>query len=691
MAKILSEAEIRFLRARQLATLFQSVDRALEPAQRITVQAVVDSNQLPLSNSIPAYSEGPAIFINALPTVFPELTSNEAMIRFAALNYHELAHVLLTPPLRFFSEAGLTKELHGSWNILEDQRIERQMVRYWHSLRFYFTGICLDLIVERNGKPSDQAHLLTYGRRYLPRVVRDRARKLFVDTYVTGRFNESNKRQSLIDLEAVIDEFRLMQNPIDYDRAVKLVQNFEAHCRYLLGSKSLPNTTHGADSNSVPVSGNGNTQARRPTSTQQEIAEANKGQDKKDAQDQGQGSDAEDKSDGDGSESSDTRDSESDSSDELAAGGRDAEDQEEGGGSGSEHEDADDLEDAEFEGSEQGGLDEMDSQGKPNGSAPSQSDNSVDVDDNTEDVTAQSAGDGTTQGSGKLGEQRSLSDLLKDLGDQNADQANEAFADDLTDLRRILKNGANGHRNVTDKIDGMSPASIKNWSLAKKLSKKIARVVDDADPNWDRGTDTGKLNVQKVLRESPVNEAFDRWDEGQVAATEIEVVVALDMSGSMRMEMEAASEAAYNLRLAFDAHPNISSTFFGFGDKIEVPLLYDPRKKMQKKEFPIFEAPFGTVVEPVLIEAASVFQFSRRRIQLLIIQTDGIWNDTFEAEKMIDRLKKAGVFTALLHLGAPHGFSDHRCHMAKRILHMDALVSFTEELVTNMMRAQLRR
>jgi hypothetical protein len=159
----------------------------------------------------PAWSDGATITFNASEIQDMDL---ETLTQVTGLNYHELCHQLYTP--RKGTEMVkwvIENQLMESMNILEDQRIETLFTARYPSVIPYLSSTCARWLSEDESDVSG-TYLAIRGRRYLPVEVREAYRDEFA-------FPEL-----IPTLARIIDEYRLLVFPRDYERAKELIQQF---------------------------------------------------------------------------------------------------------------------------------------------------------------------------------------------------------------------------------------------------------------------------------------------------------------------------------------------------------------------------------------------------------------------------------------------------------------------------------
>lgn len=140
--------------------------------------------------SLKAWTDHKAIAIQFPDHLFPaDRTNTDALMDGIAtlrgVFQHELGHIRFTTPfldLKFDDHTDIPRnQLHWPWNCLEDQRMETAVVTDVPRLASYFTTMIVEHIVKGDG--AERSWLLLAGRTYLPTVLRQQSRDLFVKVY----------------------------------------------------------------------------------------------------------------------------------------------------------------------------------------------------------------------------------------------------------------------------------------------------------------------------------------------------------------------------------------------------------------------------------------------------------------------------------------------------------------------------
>lgn len=142
---------------------------------------------------------------------------DEDLIALMGLNYHELAHVILTPRLRGpFSKSMTGPYVPITFNIMEDWRIETHFTSMFETAERYLNVCLRRLIIDdhqlRHRKPEDewQVAILTMGRFYV-----DPALRLRYERLLRQRLQGSSRRKeievAIIMKQIDADTFKLIE------------------------------------------------------------------------------------------------------------------------------------------------------------------------------------------------------------------------------------------------------------------------------------------------------------------------------------------------------------------------------------------------------------------------------------------------------------------------------------------------
>jgi hypothetical protein len=260
------------------------------------------------------------------------------------------------------------------------------------------------------------------------------------------------------------------------------------------------------------------------------------------------------------------------------------------------------------------------------------------------------------------GSQSSLADALQ----QASDQATEAVYEDVKSTIqgvRDLDAPTEVSLKFNDKSDRKAIRAVNPfWSKnepphpdAVVASRKFARELNDLraehDPGWLRKTETGRLNVREYMLGGDIDEIFDQWTDGNQDVTDIECVILLDNSGSMRDLIDAAYNAMWSTKRALDSI-GASTTVIQFGSYGEV--LYPATQKAGPSIFTSRQGGGGGTDPFYSIKhAKEILDSSHRAIKIFLIITDGQWGAADACEQVILNMRMSGTLTGLVFLCEP--------------------------------------
>lgn len=632
-----------------------SIARVYEKANRILssfpVTCTFDS-----SYGAPAWSIEDRIFYNM--SLVPDTYTVEGMISFTGVNYHELCHVMYTPRAAH-PIVGWVRSygMQAAFNILEDQRIESLMVAQFRATAAYFTSMFVRHCLDDSNPHVDvsKAHLLAYGRRYLPAKLR----KAIRDAFIKQHGKETCRRaERIIDAYRKI-VYRASDQPHDAnsDMRKNLIEDFDSLLNSM-GGNATPDDPYGHGSNDRDDDG-GSYQQSVSSKQEEQQENASECQDDADSQgddayDQFDGDDAGDDADGeDGgqgeSESDDDADSTDGQGDGASTGSKSSD--------GSETDDSDDGEDGDGQ-----GRNESDSgtKGKGHGAAK-----------------------GTTNGDD------TVQDIAQDIDD--AIQGSSEIQEDARDWQNTIK------ENVGKVLYGEQqsfldrPVTPEYIGASKRFSKTLQRLWADADPGWRTHQSSGRLSMQRAMTGGDLDTVWDQWNEGITDANDIEMVLLVDCSTSMHKMMEQASMASWAIKRAVEQVRG-HVTVLGYSGMHTIH--YHRHVKAKPNMYRKFGELSSTNPYTALQQAKIMFDHSKARHKLLVIITDGSWFDAKNSENIIDNLNKDGVSTALGFLSDPEAWfpgadSDkHHCQVHASLQEPAGIVGLAAQMVKQAMVAR---
>lgn len=582
-------ADVERTKLEALRSSLQITDRILSERQNVALKF----NISPAANepsvhgadlNWAAKSLGNDIFINVNRVDKPQ--SPDGIATILGLNYHELAHVMLTPPNRqmikdAYMPHGRTgalakRTLHKMWDkaygVLEDHRIETLLGAKYPSMQKYFAYAVLSQIVERTTPEElNLRHLLTHGRHHLPKKVRVTFKDFFEKEYGS---------QAAADFERVIDEYRFIPfaTTVDNTRGARLVQEF-AGLLEQYGITDPPSPSHSEDGHSddggTPDPGNNDLEKEQ----RKQMAKQAKDKEKKQQEEEEKQQTPEPQ---ESSEDDETEDEESSAESDTEKEGdeydddfndEDGDDESDSGESGdSESGDETDGDDSEEEGSEE---EEPDS-GDPDDTGDD-SDGGEDREDGGDDDEADSGESGKSQRSGE-------SDADTDEDNADAEGADEDDDDRTGKDTTSLAGNAGGSPDIIDKsdvkgalaeimeavlgdeetladiqkyqgvmasLDGLAstleqtpekradrfhPVTPEMFARSEQVAVKLREIWASMEPGWEYGVSDGpRLNMQNAMmaREpEDFDSIYDDWSPGQQHDSGLVVAILGDRSGS---------------------------------------------------------------------------------------------------------------------------------------------------------------
>ena len=531
----------------------------------------------------PSWTDGSTITFGA--DEIPSIHDVNGLVVLNGLNYHELAHVLYTPgqssdivkrikanatPADWKVSDG---ELWKAFNILEDQRIEGLLIANYPSVAPYLVATVANYFVNDSAGDPSVAWPVVYGRKYLPKNMRDHLRALFV---------QSRESFPIDKMEALVDEYKTFRYwdtmTHDKQRAFTVVVEYARLLKNIYNPEKGNPFSHGQCAHGSPGS--------EAEGTPGEVEDA---EEQMSAEGQGDGKSAGNGSDGD---------SDGDS-------------------------------DAEGDSDTEGDSDDEDGDDKPGKGIGTTGDH-IDV---TREVAAQ---------------------VLNDIASMGV------VREELKRQRAIVRNHRGQYNGGLPRSGGnrvqVSPSSLLQ---AKKFATELQRIVADSDPGFDRHRDSGRLNVQRVIRGDDFDTVFDQWNEGNQEAASIETVVLVDISGSMGSNLRKALEAGWVVKRAHDMlGSSARCSVFSFGTYCR--MVYSPTESANPNSFVVPQSLGGTVPHAALKSARDIFAISDRAHKVLITVSDGGWSQTSNAygyggnevtcDQMMKEMGDAGVYTSALYI-----------------------------------------
>jgi hypothetical protein len=252
-----------------------------------------------------------------------------------------------------------------------------------------------------------------------------------------------------------------------------------------------------------------------------------------------------------------------------------------------------------------------------------------------------------TPGEGHHESKGGVPDNIKDMLNKAVDDVydNKAVQQDIKAKQRVIV-GGDGKFEESTKNGKFDLTDVPNDTIVmyRRFARELERLRDECEPGWNKGVPSGRLNVQRVINGCEIDEAFDRWEEGNDGA-DVEAVILVDRSGSMGSNQNDrnASLACWTIKRALEAI-DAPVTVYAFDDRNEV--AYKRTERAHKTRFKFIYGSGGTNPYGALIAAEQLLMSSRKKNKMLFIITDGVFNHE-KNDEVIQRIAKRGILTAM--------------------------------------------
>jgi hypothetical protein len=299
-----------------------------------------------------------------------------------------------------------------------------------------------------------------------------------------------------------------------------------------------------------------------------------------------------------------------------------------------------------------------------------------------------------TPGEGHHASKGGIPDNINDLLDKAIDAVydNKAVQQDIKAKQRVIV-GGDGKFDESNKMGKFDLTSVPQETIVmyRRFAKELERLRDECEPAWNKGVPTGRLNVQRVINGCEIDEAFDRWEEGNDGA-DVEAVILVDRSGSMSANQNDrnASLACWTIKRALEAI-DAPVTVYAFDDQTEI--AYKRTDRANKTRYKFIYGNGGTNPYGALVAAEQLLISSRKKNKMLFIITDGVFNAE-KNDEIIARISKRGILTAMTlimderdmqyYAGNPNYTAENFRHGAEVFGHINSardLVPFAKSVV----------
>ena len=207
--------------------------------------------------------------------------------------------------------------------------------------------------------------------------------------------------------------------------------------------------------------------------------------------------------------------------------------------------------------------------------------------------------------------------------------------------------------------------------------------------------------MQRVIKGCEIDQAFDRWDEGDDGC-DVEAVILVDRSGSMSSDRndKKASIACWTIKRALE-HIEAPVTVYAFDDKAEV--AYTRNERASKTQYKFIYGNGGTEPYPTLLAAEQLLMASRKKNKMLFIVTDGVFNAE-KNDELIERITRRGILTAMVlimedkeydyYVNQRNDFTQkslqHKAEVFARISNAKDLLPFAKQVVVSAIKKRSR-
>lgn len=498
------------------------------------------------------------------------------------LNYHELSHVLYTPPQdTWLGRRVMTRGLGNEYNILEDQRIESFFAaRYSNAAKYFVLPILRHLY---DASDRSMCHIVTYGRRYLPKRIRDLFEKSFIE-HLESKFSQHDAKNFKEEIESVIDQYRtlpLSNNSKQQERALSLIEQFHQLMESIYGSQGSTKLSQDMGGNSSPHDSG----CSNGTNRSQSSSSVEKGSNSKETAKLVE-------------QQTEEQDKEEQEEDEEGE-GEDSNQVEEGGG--------------EQESDNSSGESQQDSENESEDTTSNSGSKGVSTDNHD-------ANEGTTT-------EEDIENALQEV--QESFENDSTISQEVDNIERTIRyretSMLESEHGVGDKTFNVT-SDMR--SLSNRIEKQLKGLMDDVSPGWMYGESEGRINVSRYLQsEHGDDDYWDKWDEGREQDTGCEIYIGVDSSASMEdySNYIHAQRTLWIIKRACDSI-NISTTVTEFGDPEKFRVVYGQNDRVSANQYNI-SYPYHSTTRPnEMIELASnVMDQSKKSVKLFIVITDGVW------------------------------------------------------------------
>jgi hypothetical protein len=252
---------------------------------------------------------------------------------------------------------------------------------------------------------------------------------------------------------------------------------------------------------------------------------------------------------------------------------------------------------------------------------------------------------------------------LKDRITKAAQAQLTAEQDVAEDLAGILESLRSGHGAGTvegeDAPGRHQPVTDRAWRLHREVTEALVDLRDESEPGWVKRTGSGRLSARRLAAGSDPEQLFDRYEPGAMETTDLELVLLLDVSGSMATAAEELGEVTWAIRWAVEDIEGAATVITW--DSGPHRILASPGERPDERVF-VPKVLGGTRPASALAEAYRLLSGSQSRNRLMVIVTDGFWADLENPEQIVGAMNDEGITTVCALLGNEVDLTDlHQC------------------------------
>ena len=280
-------------------------------------------------------------------------------------------------------------------------------------------------------------------------------------------------------------------------------------------------------------------------------------------------------------------------------------------------------------------------------------------------------------------------EIMQTILDQLLNDAE--ISKEINDMVRVfgglpsLKSNNSEIPNVAE-YKSLNPDSI-TLEGSRSFGRELERVKSHYDPSWIKYESRGRLNAGRYIKGADLNVVFDRFSEGNADATNIECVIALDVSGSMSgVKASSAYTAMWAIKRALD-RIEASTTVITFSDEVHTLYRADETANNTIRDA---GTGGGTEADEAIRVATKILAESERSVKIFFAITDGEWSgDQTNNHEAIKSMGRAGVLTSFAYIPYEsetitlNKESAHYCDIASVVRNPLDLVGMARAIVRN--------